>query len=380
MGTTNSTARGPGLDTLRDGLAPHQAAQDAHADEQNTPPAEQEESTVSVDSSCSAELDSQPEPVEAEEAVVAPPVIAAGALTASLRALGDLPEATGWRKLLRLGPSKTQLQAAERKARLLVGFPGSVSITAVSVKGGAGKTPTMRGVMAALANARGGGVGMVDMNELRGTALLRSVVSHDRHIGDLLGNIEYLLGRHAQISELEWCMSGQPDSSEWVLASDPETTAAISWDDFTKLHTVLKRFYSIVGFDTGNAELSVSWRASVRAADAYVVPMKWRADHVEPAVKMLETMLERDTSVQTRTIIVGTNNVGESDPLARQLAKEHFTRLGLPIQEIPIDPGLNQQVIRWNSLKPATQVAFEELAAELLVKATTTAQQKGTDR
>ena len=62
------------------------------------------------------------------------------------------------------------------------------------------------------------------------------------------------------------------------------------------------------------------------------------------------------------------------------LFRSHFARLGLPIQEIPIDPGLNQQVIRWNSLKPATQVAFEELAAELLAKATTTAQQKGTDR
>lgn len=372
MGTMNS-ARGPGLDTLRGGLAPHQAAQDAHANEQNTPPVEQTGATETA-----TELGPQPEAV-ATEVDVAPPVFA-GALSASLRALGDLPEATGWRKLLRLGPSKTQLQAAERKARLLVGFPGSVSITGVSVKGGAGKTPTMRGVMAALANARGGGVGMVDMNELRGTALLRSVVSHDRHIGDLLGNIEYLLGRHAQISELEWCMNRQPDSSEWVLASDPETTAAITWENFTKLHTVLKRFYSIVGFDTGNAELSVSWRASVQAADAFVVPMKWRADHVEPAVKMLETMMERDASVQTRTIIVGTNNVGEIDPLARQLAKEHFNRMGLPIQEIPIDPGLNQQVIRWNSLKPVTQVAFEELAAGLLGKAITTAQQKGADQ
>lgn len=162
MGTMNS-ARGPGLDTLRGGLAPHQAAQDAHADEQNTPPpVEQTGATETAESA--TELGPKPEAV-ATEVDAAPPVFA-GALSASLRALGDLPEATGWRKLLRLGPSKTQLQAAERKARLLVGFPGSVSITGVSVKGGAGKTPTMRGVMAALANARGGGVGMVDMNEL----------------------------------------------------------------------------------------------------------------------------------------------------------------------------------------------------------------------
>ncbi|MDO5067445.1 MAG: hypothetical protein Q4D96_09225 [Propionibacteriaceae bacterium] len=380
MGTTNNAARGPGLDILRDGLAPHQVIQDQVADEQHqdpSTPVEQPGLTEIVDPPPDTDPELQPEAVTEESAAMElEPPANAGALTASLRALGDLPEATGWRKVLGLGPSKTQLQAAERKARLLVGFPGSMVITAASVKGEAGKTTTMRGIMAALANARGGGVVMVDMNEVSGTAALRSVVSHDRNVGDILNNIDYLMGRRAQLAELEWCMHRQPDSSEWVLACDPEATELISQEEFAKLHTVLKRFYSIIGFDTGNTQLLASWQAACQVADVYVVPVKWRGDHCVPARNMLEAMLKRDPSVRDRLIIVGTNTVSNISPLEKKVVVDHFSELGLPIWETPFDPGLHQQVIRWNSLKPATQVVFEELAAELLAKATTTTQQK----
>ena len=49
--------------------------------------------------------------------------------------------------------------------------------------------------------------------------------------------------------------------------------------------------------------------------------------------------------------------------MARAKALEHFH--GLPIVEIPVDPALNGQIIRWNSLSDSTKVAFETLGATL---------------
>ena len=364
---TGQSSRGPALATLRESLAPHQVVQDEH--ERAEP--------VEPDAGTSGQTSMPPEP---PPSVTEPDPVLPGwppgvpnqpvhvgdttRLSSSFRAIADMPRSTGWRRWLRMGPSRSQIAAAQRKARLLTSFPEPLTLACMSVKGSAGKTTVMRGLTAALAKNRGGGVVFVDVNELRGTAGLRSVLTHGRHIGDVLARSDYLLGQHAQVSEVEWCMNRQPDSSEWVLVSDPTATVPMAEKEFYHLHTILKRFYSIIGFDTGNAELATSWKAVARSTDLVVVPMKWRADHIEPAAKMLAAMLGRGEQLVGRVVIVGTNNKDEADPLARKQAYEHFE--GLPILEIPVDPGLNEQVIRWNNLRPVTQVAFEELGAVLL--------------
>lgn len=370
--------RGPGLTALRT-PAPHQVEQDQFEARQPLslpvdPPdgqtmvsaePELEEEPISASSvSLEPDLPPGPEPTKAPNLVLSKSFSAsASALSSSLRALGDMAPPAGWRRWLRLGPSKKALEAAARKAKLLATFDETLTIAVASPKGSAGKTPTARGIAAAFGAARGGGVVAVDLNELRGTLGQRSVITHDRHIGHLVEAADYLLGHRARTVEIERCMNRQPDSFEWVLTSDPTTTEPMSDEDFTKIHTVLKRFYPILVIDTGNAELASSWRSAAAVADLIVVPMKWRADHIAPASRMLEGMLARGEQVGGRVVIVGTNGVKEADPLARAKALEHFH--GLPIVEIPVDPALNGQIIRWNSLSDSTKVAFETLGATL---------------
>lgn len=339
--------RGPGLEALRE-LAPHQRKDEPH---DGHPPADETGHQAS------------PPPVAAAtaaRAVVNAP--SASALASSLAALGEVESPSWWRRLLRMGPPKAALEAASRQAKLRTPFADTITITVASPKGSAGKTPTARGLAAAFGNARGGGVVAVDMNELRGTLGQRSVTGHDGHIGKLVAAADYLLGHHARTVEIERCMNRQ-DSFEWVLASDPSTTQPMSVEDWEKVHTILKRFYPLLVVDTGNAELSSSWQAATQSADLLVVPMKWRADHVLPAAKMLEGMAQRGERVGGRTVIVGTNGLGEANQMARSEAMQYFS--GLPVHEIPVDDALNQQVIRWDALQPATKIAFETLGATL---------------
>lgn len=304
-----------------------------------------------------------------------------GELATSLRALGTLGPAVAaaelpwWRRLFGLGPSEAALAAheaaaeqqladARRRSALRTQFAETLTITVISSKGSAGKTPTTRGLAAAFGRERGGGVVAVDMNELRGTLAMRSVTDHGGHVGGLVESADYLLGARARSVEVERCMSRQPDSYEWVLASDPTTTEAMSVEDFERIHTILRRFYPLLVIDTGNAELASSWRSSVAAADLLVVPMKWKTDHIGAAAAMLTDMRRRGEQIAGRTVIVGTNGPGEANELARAEALRFFD--GLPIIEIPVDAALNEPIISWEKLQPATQTAYETLGATLI--------------
>lgn len=359
-------ARGPSMNAFRTD-PPHRRNEAEESSER--PAAEQDRSQQEL-----------PLPAAEAQPPREPDRAATDALGLQLRALseapppGPAPVPSWWRKLLHLGPSKSALDAADaaeaerratsiRKVKLRSQFAETLTIAVASPKGSAGKTPTARGIAAAFGRERGGGVVAVDMNELRGTLAQRSVTTHDGHIGGLVDSAEYLLGAHARSVEVERCMNRQPDSYEWVLASDPGTTVPLSAEDFTTVHTILKRFYPILVLDTGNAELASSWQAATREADLLVVPMKWRGDHIRPAAEMLTSMVHRGERVAGRTVIVGTNAPGEADLLAKEEAARFFK--GLPIVEIPADPALNAAIIRWEELRPETQTAFEVLAATL---------------
>lgn len=354
---------GPPMGVLGHQEAPHQAARVAGENSEvvgsplsmPTPPRHDPQPSPIAQLLDADSMDDSPSPRRASE------------LAASLAAVGDVEHVAWWRRLLRRGPSAQSVEVANRRAALRTVFADPLVVVVASPKGSAGKTPTARALGAAFGRERGGGVAVVDMNELRGTLAERSVVTHDGHIGHLVSSAEYLLSAEARSVEVERCMNRQPDSFEWVLASDPSTTEPMSFDDFAKVIAILKRFFSIIIFDTGNAELASSWQAATRVADLIVVPMKWRADNLNPAAKMLEDMHHRGEVVEGRTVVLGTNGANEANAAARAEAVEYFDHL--PIFEVPVDKGLDQQIIRWNRLNPATQTAFENVGAELITLA-----------
>lgn len=272
-----------------------------------------------------------------------------------------------WRRFLGFGPERDEQAAIQRQLKLQVTFPGPVTIMVASPKGASGKTPTARGLGAAFASARGGGVVVWDNNELRGTLLARSVATTGTHVGELLASLDWFARHDASILDIERTMHRQPVSHEWVLACDPDATAPMTREQFLRLHHLLSRFFPIVIIDSGSNELATSWRAADAVADLVVVPTKWRSDHLSPAAHMVQSMGQRGDRVSGRAVVVGTNAPGEADLVAREEATSYFGQppISLPVFEIPSDPALMDTTIRWQDLRPETRAAYEEVAAAL---------------
>lgn len=320
-----------------------------------------------------SDRDGAPRPSEDRMPGSPVPRRAAVELAASLAANPSKEPQEWWRRWLGLTPKQQSEEEINRRATLRTSFADPLVVAVVSPKGSAGKTPTARGIAAAVSRQRGGGVVVVDLNELRGTLGQRSVLTHEGHIGNIVEHAGYLLSDAARSAEVERCMNRQPDSFEWVLASDKATTKPISFEEFDKVLAILKRFFSIIIFDTGNSELSSSWQAATAAADVLVVPMKWKGDSMVPATAMLDDMRLHGEAVSGRTILLGTNGPQDVDPVERDegltIFKEHYP--DLPVLEIPVDAGLHKGIIRWNQLRPGTRLAYEKVGAEVMQVALT---------
>lgn len=279
-------------------------------------------------------------------------------------------ESSWWRRLFGLGPSRAALAAArldeeawrserDRKLKVTQPLADPLSIAVVSLKGGAGKTPIARALGACLSATRGGGTTVVDL-DTGGTLGVRSRC-HGGHLGQLVAGLEHLESTNALLSEVTRTMSQQIDSHERVLPGDPNPATPMTRAEFHRVHGVLERYFDVMVFDTGNSDLAEVWQAAVEGANIVVVPTKWRQDHIATIVTMLRRMNQRGHAPEGRTVIVGTNGVGEADPEARAMAYEMLS--DFPIVEIPIDPGLDAPVISWSELLPGTRAAFEALGA-----------------
>lgn len=285
-------------------------------------------------------------------------------LSQRFRTLADQPRHRVRRWFNRLLPSRMPQDREALLKTLRTALPDALTIAVVSPKGSSGKTPIARGVGAALGAARGGGVVVVDMNEPHGTLGQRSVLTSDNHVGMLMEHAADLSGNTSRTVDLERYMHRQPDSFEWILTSHPDPRHAMSLEEYRELHVILRRFNSVLLLDTGPSELTDAWTAATRAADLLVVPIKWRADHVEPVARMLSGMLSRGERVGTRTVIVASGRPGEVDRRVRAEALQYFD--GLPIFEVPNDPALDDPIIKWAQMAPRTQIAFEAIGARLI--------------
>ena len=361
------TPQGPQMGVLGHSEAPHQTPKPSSATVQaDSPHSPTPPPRDALDHPRGAE---EAEEEEAQPELPVQPRRAAVELASTLASVPHIERQPWWRRWLRLGPKEQGTQEElSRRAILRTVFADPLVVAVVSPKGQAGKTSSARALAAALASQRGGGVVVVCVNELRGTLGQRSVLTHEGHIGNLIEHADYLLSNEARVSEVERCMNRQPDSFEWVLTSDRTTTKPITEAEFDKILAILKRFFSIIIFDTSNSELASSWRSANAAADVALVPMKWRGDSMVPATEMLDAMRDRGQAVTGRTILLGTNGPNDVDSFEKsegfQVFEEHYPEVA--ILEIPVDPGLHRGIIRWTDLKPSTRTAFEKVGAELI--------------
>ncbi len=128
-----------------------------------------------------------------------------------------------WTRLgIRSSPSETERAERADVRAISRHWPGPRTVAVVNGKGGAGKTPTTVVLAALIARQGGSGVLAWDNNETRGTLGWRTEKGpHERHVLDLLPQVESLMQPTARAADLTAFVHHQTDDKFDVLRSNP---------------------------------------------------------------------------------------------------------------------------------------------------------------
>ncbi len=282
----------------------------------------------------------------------------------------EAPAERGVRSVLRLRPGTTE--RTERIARMTAAtaFRRPVTIVVANPKGGSGKTPTTLLLAGALGQARGGGVVAWDNNELRGNMHLRTHDTNARStVTDMLQAMAMLTQPDARLGDVAAYLRHQVSGQYDVLTSATTTYAQIEASDFDQIHRLLSRFYKVLVIDTGNNEGSSNWREAMKAADALVIPIKWKSLSCAAAVQMLEELDNQGPEAQRlirRAIIAVSNGPGDINREVEKQLRPYFESRAAAVVDIPTDQHIAAEgPLDHSALQPATRRAGLELAAKV---------------
>ncbi|MGO1764127.1 MAG: MinD/ParA family ATP-binding protein [Brevibacterium yomogidense] len=267
---------------------------------------------------------------------------------------------------LRAGRTELSRLADERDAGLQLSRPMTVMFA--NQKGSSSKTPLAAMTSAVLGKHRGGGVVAWDNNENQGTLGLRTAEGRFPTTAvDLLAAADAFEGGQAGIGDLGKFLRHQQSGPFDVLASaeDSRQMRVIGREEFTRLHTILTRFYGIVVVDTGNSILAPNWTAAADAADVLVIPLRWSYDHVRSAQQMITQLrsMGREDLVQNAVTVISHApgaSVDRENALKWRAWLEENTS---GVLEIPFDPHIAASRLYFDRLAAPTQRAFLRLGA-----------------
>lgn len=280
------------------------------------------------------------------------------------------PATQGWRGLmthlgLRLSPSEAERAERADVQAVSQHWPGPRTIAIVNGKGGAGKTPTTVLLSAVFARYGGAGVLAWDNNQTRGTLGWRTEQGpHEATLLELLPQVDRLLSTGAQSADLAHYVHHQPRDRFDVLRSKPMELAAeqrIDASDVDAIHQVTSKYYRLIFIDSGNDESDPMWRRMIDHTDQLVVATTTRDDHAEAGALLLEALADRDeraAALAEQAVVV----VTQADPKAHsadvQRVANGYKDLARDSITIPFDPAMVDGILRYGSLRPATQRAW----------------------
>ncbi|MGW6276127.1 AAA family ATPase [Kribbella sp. NPDC055071] len=282
----------------------------------------------------------------------------------------EAPAERGVRSVLRLRPGTTERSERIARATAATAFRRPVTIVVANPKGGSGKTPTTLLLAGALGQARGGGVVAWDNNELRGNMHLRTHDTNARStVTDMLQAMAMLTQPDARLGDVAAYLRHQVAGQYDVLTSATTTYAQIEAKDFDQIHRLLSRFYKVLVIDTGNNEGSSNWREAMKAADALVIPIKWKSLSCAAAVQMLEELDNQGPEAQRlirRAVIAVSNGPGDVNKEVEKQLRPYFESRAAAVIDIPTDMHIAAEgPLDHSALQPATRRAGLELAAKV---------------
>ena len=282
----------------------------------------------------------------------------------------EAPAERGLRSALRLRPGSTERMERIARATAATAFRRPVTIVVANPKGGSGKTPTTLLLAGALGQARGGGVVAWDNNELRGNMHLRTHDTNSRStVTDMLQAMPMLTQPDARLGDVAAYLRHQVAGQYDVLTSATTTYAQIEAKDFDQIHRLLSRFYKVLVIDTGNNEGSSNWREAMKAADALVIPIKWKSLSCAAAVQMLEELDNQGPEAQRlirRAVIAVSNGPGDVNKEVEKQLRSYFESRAAAVVDIPTDQHIAAEgPLDHSALQPTTRRAALELAAKV---------------
>nr|WP_202892306.1 AAA family ATPase [Kribbella shirazensis] len=282
----------------------------------------------------------------------------------------EAPAERGVRSVLKLRPGSSERSERIARATAATAFRRPVTIVVANPKGGSGKTPTTLMLAGALGQARGGGVVAWDNNELRGNMHLRTHDTNSRStVTDMLQAMPMLTQPDARLGDVAAYLRHQVAGQYDVLTSATTTYAQIEAKDFDQIHRLLSRFYKVLVIDTGNNEGSSNWREAMKAADALVIPIKWKSLSCAAAVQMLEELDNQGPEAQRlirRAVIAVSNGPGDVNKEVEKQLRPYFDSRAAAVVDIPTDMHVAAEgPLDHSALQPGTRRAALELAAKV---------------
>lgn len=287
------------------------------------------------------------------------------------------PAEQGWRAnlrrmtggLIKLGPGAKERTRREEITAIQRTFEGPRTIVVMNPKGGAHKTTATLMIAATFGTMRGGYTLAWDNNETRGTLGWRSKPGvHKNTAVDLLRELpRFEISGGMTIADVDRYVRNQGDAKFDVLASDDDAASAAIIDDdaFSRLHTVLSRFYRIMVIDTGNNMRASNWEAALDVADQLVIVSTAREDTAASAAWLADGLRERGygDKLSNAVTILSSPSEKEDTELTQKLTS-HFQQLTRAVVSVPYDQEfVGGGELDIPSLQPATLAAWRHAAA-----------------
>lgn len=245
------------------------------------------------------------------------------------------------------------------------------TVVVANPKGGAGKSPTVLGIAATFGELRGGGATVAwDNNETLGTLGIRCESGRLPNTAvDLLANLEMFERIDARRGELGAFLRHQESGQFDVLVSDedPKRMSEIGREEYRRIHWVLQRWYDAIVVDTGNNPRATNFLAAVESADMLVIPVRWTADVVVSAGRLVDQLRANGhADLVSRAVTVVTGS-----PVPRAQSGEQvlewqrwYAEQTAAVVTVPYDRHLAVgDAIVYGDLASATRRAYLRLAA-----------------
>ena len=243
-------------------------------------------------------------------------------------------------------------------------------VVCANLAGGAGKTPTLAGVMQATGLARGGDVVVVDINPTGNFGALAGV-GNSAPLPEL---VEWLASCPAPTdAQLRDHMAWSAVLHAWVITARAAVVDGqgrpvaphISMDQATALFDLLGERFSVVGVDAGNNDTDYVYRVALSRATRLLVPTSWSPKTVAGAKLTLSHMFKLGfQQLATSAVVVSTSREHLRGGKKLRAVQEQVTGgPGLSIASIPRDGAIIRQ--DFASLSGKTTQAYGALATSM---------------